>query len=88
MAHDLDVDTFDHPGVRNLVDSLLTPRALTVTVKGKVRKVNLARRADKFLVAVQTSVMRCWWFIDHSEQNECTPDPPIVALPPPVQPPS
>jgi DNA-binding MltR family transcriptional regulator len=83
MAHNLDVDLFDHSAVRDLIDGLKSPRHLTIGTKHGIRRVNLKRREDKFLVAVQMSVLRCWWFIDHGTQLEAATDPSINRLPKP-----
>lgn len=83
MAHNLDVDSFDHTAVRDLIDGLKSPRHLTIDVKGETKRVNLKRRGDKLLVAVQMSVLRCWWFIDHANQIQAASDPPINRLPKP-----
>jgi DNA-binding MltR family transcriptional regulator len=83
MAHNLDVDSFAHSGVRDLIDALKSPRDLTIGTKNGIKRVNLKRREDKFLIAVQMSVLRCWWFVDHGEHLDQAGDPPINRLPKP-----
>jgi DNA-binding MltR family transcriptional regulator len=84
MAHKLDVASFDHLAVRDLLDGLKSPRHLTIRNREGIKRVNLKRREDKFLVAVQMSVLRLWWFIDHAEKREPGDDPPINRLPEPA----
>ena len=83
MAHSLDANSFDHSAVRDLVDGFRSARNLTIRIGGEAKRANLKRREDKFLVAVQLCILRCWWFIDHSDSAEPTEDPPINRLPKP-----
>ena len=83
MAHSLDADSFNHSAVRDLVDGLKSPRHLTIHTGGESKRVNLKRREDRFLIAVQMCILRCWWFIDHGDKLEPAADPPIDRLPKP-----
>jgi hypothetical protein len=83
MAHSLDADSFDHSAVRDLVDGFKSPRQLTIRIAGETKRVNLKRREDRFLLAVQFCILRCWWFIDHSDHPDSAEDPPINRLPKP-----
>jgi DNA-binding MltR family transcriptional regulator len=85
MAHELDVDTFDHPRVRDLLDNLESPRHVTIHIKGKPHRLNLKRRQDKFIMAVQLSLLRCWWFIDHRQPVKLGVDPLILRMPKPAE---
>lgn len=76
MAHELDVDSFDHSAVRDLIDQLESPRDITVQVKGAIRRAILNRQ-DKFLFAVQMSALRLWRYIDIAEPLPAAADPPI-----------
>jgi DNA-binding MltR family transcriptional regulator len=85
MAHQLDVDSFDHPKVRDLVDGLRLAKDVRLTVAGQTKRVNLNLRTDKFLYTVAMTVMRYWWLIDLRRRSRGAKDPAIMRLPKPPE---
>jgi DNA-binding MltR family transcriptional regulator len=73
MAHNLDVDSFDRPEVRGKLDAL---HALSHV------KARLARRRDKFALAVQFAALRIWVVLDKSKNSPVVTDAPIMAIRP------
>ena len=83
MAHRLEVDSFDHRDVRDLIDGMTTLSQATIEAHGQLTRVNMPRRADKFLWAVMWVVQSLWWHVDRSEQPDATGDPAMIRLPHP-----
>lgn len=77
MAHEIDVDSFDHEAVRDLVDNLKSSRKVPGTVRGENTHVNLKRRQDRFLAAAMFSMLRCWKLLEVSRHSKEPPEPPI-----------
>jgi DNA-binding MltR family transcriptional regulator len=76
MAHDLDAEKFDDPQVRDLVDSIDTVEFLPSDLSG----VKFPILKDKFMIAVQYSLMQLWALMDESVQVPVGTDRPLVSL--------
>ena len=76
MAHDLDVDSFDHQKVKPLIDKFVSLPDLL--------PARLALRRDKFLVAVQFCIMQIWAALDKSTQSPIGMDRTLVRLNPEI----
>ena len=71
MAHNLDVDSFDHAEVKRRIDALRGPSQV---------KFRLVDRRDKFFLAVQFAVLRIWELLEQSENATVAADAPISPL--------
>jgi hypothetical protein len=83
MAHRLEVDSFDHHDVRDLIDGMTTLEQAVTEVKGQPTRMNLPRRGDKFLWAAMWVTQSLWWHIDRADQPIAADDPEIIRLPHP-----
>lgn len=83
MAHRLEVDSFDHHDVRDLVDGMTTLAQAIIEVKGQLKRVKMPRRADKFLWAAMWVVQSLWWHVDRAQQAAIAEDPEVIRLPHP-----
>jgi len=84
MAHDLDVDTFEHVKVRDLIKALKAPKHVDafVTRSGNdTRRLNLKRPADQVLLTIMTCIMRCWDSLDRAKRQRPGKDAEIFAGP-------
>lgn len=84
MAHSLDVDSFDHKEVRDLVDRLKGPRQtiITITKQGHdPAKVRIAKRSDVVTLASSMLMLRLWGAMDRAKRQRKGKDEPIFAGP-------
>jgi len=74
MAHDLDVDSFDHRTVSGIIDGF--------TSQEDLKPARLPSRKDKFLTAVAFTLLRIWKLQDDSSHAPEGVDMPVVPGPP------
>jgi DNA-binding MltR family transcriptional regulator len=77
MAHDLDVDSFDHQEVKDIVDGF---RSLA-----ELKRTRLAHRRDKFLLAVNWCIMQLWALLDDANHSPEGTDRPILTNTPELE---
>ena len=65
MAHSIEVDSFDHDGVKGLIDEAKPPQELFMNTTDGVKKVNLKSRTDKFLITVLRVLKVGFESVDH-----------------------
>jgi hypothetical protein len=75
IAHNLNIDSFDHHKVKGKLDALHGP--------SHVKQYRFPRGRDKFMVALQFALLRMWDLTDKSERPPEAPDAPIVQRTPP-----
>lgn len=79
MAHSIEVDSFDDPAVRDLIDSTSAHKSVFITGEDGPQKINLTRREDRFTITVISAMMQVWQLID--ESTHATPAEDLVLLP-------
>jgi DNA-binding MltR family transcriptional regulator len=84
MAHSLDIDRFDHPDVRDVIDNLRSIKDIKILSGETLRILNLSRRQDKITFAVSCILLRCWQLIDESVHADSGVDGSIEPLPAPL----
>jgi DNA-binding MltR family transcriptional regulator len=71
MAHSIEVDSLEHPKVRDLLSGLRAPHNISITVKTKdgTKRANLFKPQDRLLMALMTAQMRCWASMDRAKRQ-------------------
>jgi DNA-binding MltR family transcriptional regulator len=76
MAHELDVEEFDHPQVRDLVNNIDIKELLPPSMS----KARFPILGDIFMIAAQYSLMQLWVIVDDSTQLHFGLDRPLIHL--------
>jgi DNA-binding MltR family transcriptional regulator len=83
MAHVMDIDSFDHASIADLLDKMPAQKSLIITGKKGLQRINLRRREDRFIVAIISAMLQIWQFISDSEHAECGEDLVLIPMPHP-----
>ena len=84
MAHNLEVDSFEHEQVRDLVKALKGPKSVVILITKTghdPQRVNLKRSGDVVTLAVSTAMLRICDSLDRSKRQRPGKDAPIFSGP-------
>jgi DNA-binding MltR family transcriptional regulator len=74
MAHDAEVDDFEHAQVRDLLANLEAPKHVRVHVDGALARANLERGQDKLLFSILNVSLHMWWLLEDAQHADPAKD--------------